>query len=336
MQLAIAEPTSDAVPGRNRGSSSAARASPCSRSSSTPRSCSSRSRRSAAVLDSRSSSLSWILNAYTIVFAALLIPMGRLADRVGRRRTFLTAAVGFTVASMLCGIAPTVAFLVATNPAGGRAAALVPSSLALVLQTFHVTRFRSPWPSGVRSVPSRVPPGHAWALVIENLGWRWAFYINLPVGIVSFFLGRRVLPEWREANPGRLPGASVGLLTAGWRSPRSALCRRMMGMDQSPLHRVRAGRCHTGRPVRPAKQPGSNPVLDLTLFESQSFRWLTRRCWSRRRLLGDVPRQCAVPHRRVALLDPSSRHGDLRRAADRRHNGAAVRQAGRRVDNAGC
>src|SRR3954469_2474454 len=68
------------------------------------------------------SSLSWVLNAYTIVFAALLIPFGRLADRVGRRRTFLTAAVAFTIASMLCGLAPTVEFLVAARVLQGVAA----------------------------------------------------------------------------------------------------------------------------------------------------------------------------------------------------------------------
>ena len=66
------------------------------------------------------SSLSWILNAYTIVFAALLIPAGRLADRIGRRRTFLVAAVMFTVASMLCGLAPSVGLLDRRpHPAGG-------------------------------------------------------------------------------------------------------------------------------------------------------------------------------------------------------------------------
>src|SRR5215210_7286669 len=82
------------------------------------------------------SSLSWILNAYTIVFAALLIPAGRLADRVGRRRTFLSAAVVFTAASMLCGIAPSPGLLIGARVLQAvAAAALVPSSLALVLQT---------------------------------------------------------------------------------------------------------------------------------------------------------------------------------------------------------
>ena len=67
------------------------------------------------------STLSWVLNAYTIVFAALLIPAGRLADRIGRRRTFLAAAVLFTIASMLCGVAPTAGLLVGgPGPAGRR------------------------------------------------------------------------------------------------------------------------------------------------------------------------------------------------------------------------
>ncbi|HVE18476.1 MAG TPA: MFS transporter, partial [Ilumatobacteraceae bacterium] len=223
------------------------------------------------------SSLSWILNAYTIVFAALLIPAGRLADRVGRRRTFLTAAVLFTVASMLCGVAPTVVFLVGARVLQAvAAAALVPASLALVLQTFPQHKIPvavAVW-GAVGAVAGAAGPTLG-ALVIENLGWRWAFYINLPVGIVSYLLGRRVLPEWREANPGRLPdGASVGMLTAGlalaaygivqtddwgWASSRFAVCEIVAaGLIVLFVRRSRSV---------------SNPVLDLTLFESQSFQW---------------------------------------------------------------
>ena len=164
------------------------------------------------------SSLSWVLNAYTIVFAALLIPAGRLADRVGRRRTFLTAVVVFTLASMLCGLAPTAGLLVAARvlQAVG-AAALVPSSLALVLQTFPSEKVPvavAIW-GAIGAVAGAVGPTLG-ALVVENLGWRWAFFINLPVGIVSLRSGRRVLPEGREANPGRLPDPlGVVLLAAG-------------------------------------------------------------------------------------------------------------------------
>jgi EmrB/QacA subfamily drug resistance transporter len=223
------------------------------------------------------STLSWILNAYTIVFAALLIPAGRLADRVGRRKTFLTAAVLFTVASMLCGLAPTVAVLVGARILQAvAAAALVPASLALVLQTFP--RHKIPvavaiW-GAVGAVAGAAGPTLG-ALVIENLGWRWAFYINLPVGIVSFFLGRKVLPEWRESNPGRLPDpagvvvlasglalAAFGIVKTnqwGWGSAKFAACE----LIAVALIGLFVRRCGTV----------ANPVLDLALFESRSFRW---------------------------------------------------------------
>ena len=148
------------------------------------------------------STLSWVLNAYTIVFAALLIPAGRLADRIGRRRTFLAAAVLFTVASMLCGLAPTAGLLVAARilQAVG-AAALVPSSLALVLQTFPRSKIPvavAIW-GAVGAVAGAAGPTLG-AFVVESFGWRWAFFINLPVGIVSYFVGRRVLYSWIGAT----------------------------------------------------------------------------------------------------------------------------------------
>ena len=227
--------------------------------------------------DVSAASMSWVLNAYTIVFAALLIPAGRLADRVGRRRTFLTAVVLFTSASMLCGLAPTAGLLVAARilQAVG-AAALVPSSLALVLQTFP--RERIPvavaiW--GAIGAAAGAAGPTLGALVVENWSWRWAFFINLPVGIVSLLLGRRVLPEGRESNPGRLPDpVGVVLLAAGlallafgivktndwgwtstafiWTIAASAV---LIGVFVSRCSRV------------------TNPLLDLSLFESTSFRW---------------------------------------------------------------
>jgi EmrB/QacA subfamily drug resistance transporter len=223
------------------------------------------------------SSLSWILNAYTIVFAALLIPAGRLADRVGRRRMFLSSAVLFTVASMLCGLAPTVVVLVGARILQAvAAAALVPASLALVLQTFphHKIPVAVAIWGAVGAVAGAAGPTLG-ALVIENLGWRWSFYINLPVGIISFVVGRRVLPEWREPNPGRLPDpAGIVLLAGGlalaafgivqtdewgWGSGRFIVCE----VIAASLIAVFVRRCATV----------ANPVLDLTLFESQSFRW---------------------------------------------------------------
>src|SRR4051794_27204497 len=223
------------------------------------------------------STMSWVLNAYTIAFAALLIPFGRLADRVGRRRTFLVATVVFTVASMLCGLAPNVEVLILARIVQAiGAAALVPASLALVLQTFpreKVPMAVAIW-GAIGAVAGAAGPTLG-ALVVENLSWRWAFYINLPVGILSVVLGRRVLPEGREAHPGRLPDplgvvmlatslalAAYGIVKTndwGWTSP-TFITVMVSAAVLLGLFVLRCSRV-------------ANPLLDLSLFAANNFRW---------------------------------------------------------------
>ena len=121
--------------------------------------------------------LSWVLNAYSLVFAALLIPAGRLADRVGRRKMFLIGVVVFTCGSMLCGLAPSVGFLIGAEMLEAVGAAiLVPASLALVLQTFppaKVPMAVAIW-GAIGAVAGAAGPTLG-ALVVTNLSWRWAF-----------------------------------------------------------------------------------------------------------------------------------------------------------------
>lgn len=221
--------------------------------------------------------LSWVLNAYTIVFAAALIPAGRIADRIGRRKTFLGAVWLFTIASMLCGLAPNVWVLVASRVLQAiGAAAMVPSSLALVLQSHtreEVPRAIAIW-GAVGAVAGAAGPTLG-SLIVDLLDWRWAFYVNLPVGIVSYLLGRRVLPEGREVTRGGVPdpisallvvaGLSLvayGIVTTeshGWTSV-AALGPMGGGVLLLALFVWRSAR------VR-------NPVLDLRLFRSPGFRW---------------------------------------------------------------
>lgn len=100
--------------------------------------------------------LSWVLNAYAIVFGAVLVPAGRIADRIGRKRTFLLGLGLFTCASALCGLAPTAAALIAARTLQALGAALLlPSSLALVLHAFPVTRRASAVACGARWARSR-------------------------------------------------------------------------------------------------------------------------------------------------------------------------------------
>lgn len=147
--------------------------------------------------------LSWVLNAYNIVFAAFLIVFGRLTDLLGRRRSFVGGVVVFTVASVLCGLAPGVDLLVAARVLQALgAAALVPASLALVIAAFPPDRRAHAiglWGASAAVAAGLGPPiGGA---LTEYGGWRWAFLVNLPFGVVAVWLARRHLVESRA--PGR-------------------------------------------------------------------------------------------------------------------------------------
>lgn len=222
------------------------------------------------------STLSWVLNAYTIVFAAVLIPAGKLADRVGRRRVFLGAVIVFTLASILCGLAPSVGFLVVARMMQAiGAAALVPSSLALVLQTFppsKITMAVAIW-SAVGAVAGAVGPTLG-AMVVEHLGWRWAFYINLPVGLFSLMLGRRVLPEGREANPGRFPdGLSIVLLIGSLALMAYAVIQTgQWGWGGMKFGATFGTACLLLAAFVMRCSRVKNPLFDLRLFRSPSFR----------------------------------------------------------------
>jgi EmrB/QacA subfamily drug resistance transporter len=140
------------------------------------------------------SSLSWVLSAYGIFFAALLVPAGRLADVIGGRRLFLAGLAAFTFGSLLCASAPSVVSLVGARvlqAAGG--AMLVPAAQLLVMaahppgQRMRVIGVMA----GVAALASALGPVLG-GLAVELGGWRLAFVINLPVGLAALALGGRM------------------------------------------------------------------------------------------------------------------------------------------------
>ncbi len=162
------------------------------------------------------SGLSWVLNAYNIVFAAFLIPCGRLADLLGRRRTFVWGVVVFTAASVVCALAPSVAFLVAARGVQALGAALlVPASLGLVVQAFpaeHRTHAVGLWGASAALASGLGPP--IGGVLVELGGWRWAFLVNLPFGIVAYVAARRQLVESRAPGRRTLPDLGGAALFA--------------------------------------------------------------------------------------------------------------------------
>jgi EmrB/QacA subfamily drug resistance transporter len=223
------------------------------------------------------STLSWVLNAYTLVFGAMLIPAGRLADRIGRRRVFLMGVVVFTVGSMACGLAPSLGMLIAAEALEAVGAALlIPSSLALLLRAFDSSRIPvvvAIWGAISASAGAAGPP--LGALLVGHLSWRWAFFINLPVGIVSLLLGRHVLAESRETTARPLPDPlTVGLLALGV----GGLTLAIVQTDQWGWA---GGRTIAALAIGVALLVGfvlrargiPNPVLHLGLFRNPDFRW---------------------------------------------------------------
>jgi EmrB/QacA subfamily drug resistance transporter len=170
------------------------------------------------------SGLSWVLNAYAIIFAALLVPAGRLADHFGRRRFLLAGVAVFTLASAACAAAPTLGVLVAARAAQAVGAALiVPTSLGLLYPAFPKRQHAKVvgiWASVAAVAGTAGPP--VGGLLVEA-SWRWIFLINVPIGVATLLAGLRVLPEVRAAVGSRLPDfassvlvlASVTLLVLG-------------------------------------------------------------------------------------------------------------------------
>jgi EmrB/QacA subfamily drug resistance transporter len=183
------------------------------------------------------SSLSWVLNAYAIVYAALLVPAGRWADRVGRKRVFIAGLLTFAAASAVCAAAPSVPVLVAARiPQAAGAAMMLPATLGLILPAFPPEQRAMAvgiW-SAVGGVAAALGPPIGGLLV--QLSWHWIFIVNVPIGLVTALVAARSLDEVREPDRGLRPdvvGAvqlalGVGLLTGaivkgpdwGWADPR--------------------------------------------------------------------------------------------------------------------
>ena len=183
----------------------------------------------------------WVLNAYTLTLAGLLLTAGALGDRVGLRRMFLVGVSVFTVASAACAAAPSILALVAARVVQGvGAAALLPATLALIPYMFTDDARRSRaaviW-VGIGAGAVAVGPLIG-GLLIDLFGWRSVFLINLPVGVVSLLLGWISISETprrrrRVDRFGQFTAViAMALVTAavihggeaGWRSPITIGC----------------------------------------------------------------------------------------------------------------
>jgi EmrB/QacA subfamily drug resistance transporter len=218
--------------------------------------------------------LSWVLDGYFVVIAALLVPAGGLADRFGHRRIFLLGIAGFTAASLLCAAAPSLPLLIAFRVIQGIAAALIaPASLAIVLDSFPAERRAAGvglW-GAAAAAAAAVGPTLGGALV-ELSDWRLVFLVNLPLGAAVLIAGRSRLPRPKilDSRLPDLPGAAMLALSLatvtlaivegndwGWGSAATLGCFAVAAILLA------------GVAVRSRTHP--RPIVEPALFAHRSF-----------------------------------------------------------------
>src|SRR5579862_7476192 len=145
--------------------------------------------------------LQWIVNAYTLVFGGFLLLGGRAGDLLGRKRLFLIGLVIFTTASLLNGLSTSEGMLIASRALQGLGAALIsPAALSIISTTFAEGAERA---KALGVWAAIAIGGSAVGLILggvltEYFSWPWIFFVNVPVGIATFILSARLVPESRD------------------------------------------------------------------------------------------------------------------------------------------
>ncbi|GII85290.1 MFS transporter [Sphaerisporangium siamense] len=227
-----------------------------------------------ADLKPSSSEQLWIMDAYGFLLAGLLITMGTLGDRIGRRRVLLAGAAAFGVASVLAAYSTSSETLIAARALLGIAGStLAPSTLSLIRNMFHDARQRATavgvWTAGFAGGALIGPI--IGGLLLEHFWWGSVFLINVPVMVLLLVLGPLLLPEYRDPRPGRfdLLGAPLSILAVlgviygvkllaehgfGW--VPLVYCAAGLAVGVAFLHRQRVA---------------ANPMIDMTLFRTRRF-----------------------------------------------------------------
>src|SRR5437870_7578629 len=168
----------------------------------------------------------WVVEAYALLLAALMLVGGSLGDIYGRKRIYVAGVLLFAAASTWCGLAPNVSqLIIARSMQGVGAALLVPGSLAIISASFNKQdrgKAIGTW-SGFTSITAAVGPVLG-GFLIEHGSWRWSFFVNLPVALVVLAVAIRYVPVSRNVQSGaRLDWPGAGLVTAGLGGPVYAL-----------------------------------------------------------------------------------------------------------------
>ncbi len=221
------------------------------------------------------STLSWVLTAYNLTFAAALVPMGRLADRTGRRPLFIAGLMTFTVASAACAAAPSASVLIAARVLQALgAAALVPTAQALYLPLYSSSeRPRAIALFGVVAAAAAAAGPTLGGILVQSAGWRWVFIINVPISLAAVAATLRWVSEPVFKRASRLPDfLGIALLTVALGTLAYGLSEGSQRGWTDPLilASFTAALLTAGLFVR-RSSGHENPAVPLQLFRIRSF-----------------------------------------------------------------
>ena len=226
-------------------------------------------------LGSSLTQLEWVINAYAMVFAVLLLTGGKLADYLGRRRIFVLGLVVFSASSLWCGLASTGGMLISARAVQGIGAALMlPATLSIISATFAARERGTAigiW-AGVSAMALAIGPLLG-GVITEHISWNWIFYVNVPIGVLGVVASIVVVPESRDTSHEQrldLPGlltSGIGLLALvyalieahsfGWTSARILSLFVIAAVALAAFVYV--------------EMHQRLPMLDLTLFRNGTF-----------------------------------------------------------------
>lgn len=216
----------------------------------------------------------YVTAGYLATLSALLVLAGALGDHYGRRRMFALGLTGFTVASVLCGLAPSLEVLILARILQGVAGALlVPGSLAILTATFEGPargRAFGLWAAATAALNLLGPI--LGGILVTTISWRVAFLINLPIGVVAIWLTLRAVPESRREDPGSLDwlGAAVAGLAVAGLSFGAIRSREQEWHDPFALAiLVAGGVAAVAFPILMARR--RDPLVPLELFRNRRF-----------------------------------------------------------------
>jgi EmrB/QacA subfamily drug resistance transporter len=215
--------------------------------------------------------LQWVMSLYALVLAALVLTAGSLADRFGRRTVYLGGLVGFAAASLVCGLSGSVGLLIAARGLQGLAAAAMFATTLALISSSYDGRDRGIafgiW-AAVNGAASAAGPLLG-GLLTANLGWRWIFFVNLPVSIAAVVLTLLVVRESREHSPRRIDLPGMVTFTTAAATLVYALIRGSWGSGTTlGLFALAAGALIVFIVVEHQRH---DPMLDLSLLRNTSF-----------------------------------------------------------------